>query len=1409
MPSSELTTAKPSKGPRARPTRLAHLHETVVVGLALSGLFVGYLAWRLSEGTISIAPASPYVEDALERIVGGRTSIRSLRLGWDEQRRDFVVTATGVSATTNARMSPLTLGAVNLTLNARALLLGRAQITRADLNGLQAVLVFDQQGRSAFGFGTAEEVLALPRQKGRTIVLRELLDSVRQAARPYGDKGLVEAIALRDAQVTIIDPDTNERLSLVEARATITTDESGLVTLQGAGFARELGGFTNVAISSSADPRQRLAVAATLRGLRFARLPRSLQFGPLQRVAGDTVPISGSLLARLGEQSASQDVRAALNVGPGRFQGMEVDNASGLLVWDGARGSLNFENVFAVSERGSVSGLRGSLSNLPNSRRQLDVDAMAISGTFSPFGDIRGDYVRATMLLGSDYVPLSGNLTAQSVYLQNKAQTQTETQIKADRINVVLNAPKARQNRGINLNLSGQLMFGSLNGRPLRGGPITAQIEGVRGATSVAFSKVSVQADRFAASLVSKTGSQAFDFSSLKLNAAQFSVTKDSRFALPKSLALTSERIRLGGDEVSLVNGQLSDLSLTATDLWTGLSQLTGSVKQSNIGLADLGASGRRIEFDLNQNGPASAVVSRFDAEALRFVNGPLSADLTRVSGRGTIDASGIKDGQLAAARLQITNPRELPRPLVTEDVQVSGRLGPRVVSLDQVFLRHRGVDITGSSTIALAPRGSPRIDLAADIRGAFSVTTLLSAWPHSLLHDVRTVIQQLIPNGIAEVSRLNLALPPGMMRDDIAPTGAIDLEFSLKDVTVTYLEGMSAITDVSGKGTLTGTNLKLDLPTGRIGSLALTNGRVEIPQFMPRGAHILIDADVAGDVSDMANEIDRQPLRLLSNVKINPDRLSGIGAAAFHLDIPLKPAILKGDIGVAVNGSFRNARLANTFAGLDAIDGLVQLKIDNQQTSVSGKAVLAGNAFDFDWLTSQSKFAEHQTRLTVKGDVAPASLSALGLDITPYAKGPVALDVRAFLEGTQFAVASVDADFSATDLSLPGDIWRKPQGSEGHASALIYQREGGGWNAQDVRFDGNGAIFRGALDLTQEGEIVDARFSRIMIPNGADISLGMTSGQNGLNFVLRGSYLNLSPSLRAQNVSQRAVNLLDRPLVLSAEIERVTTAPQSTLSYVHADIVRDFKGWRSLYATGQSQSGRSEISLRPEPDGRRSISGVLSDAGFFAQLLYPGAPLFGGTGRIEGELPVVGANSLGTLTFEGKDISFGREGTTPILFDRVQLPMSVQGGIVTLKNGQADGDAYTVKASGYVDLGAGRLDIRGVATPGGLNRALGTIPVFGGLLGGGADEGLLGLTFDAVGSLSAPKLRTNPISVLAPGFLRKIFEGVAPISPVPPFVVTYLAGNPNPTTWPYGPTEDMTEPAPSHSEDQRVGPSQ
>ena len=76
------------------------------------------------------------------------------------------------------------------------------------------------------------------------------------------------------------------------------------------------------------------------------------------------------------------------------------------------------------------------------------------------------------------------------------------------------------------------------------------------------------------------------------------------------------------------------------------------------------------------------------------------------------------------------------------------------------------------------------------------------------------------------------------------------------------------------------------------------------------------------------------------------------------------------------------------------------------------------------------------------------------------------------------------------------------------------------------------------------------------------------------------------------------------------------------------------------------------------------------------------------------------------------------------------------------------------------IDYNRDDVRMRGTFVPlFGLNNMFGQFPIIGLFLGGGSNEGLVGITYEVVGSPSAPRLNVNPISAVAPGLLRKFFE--------------------------------------------------
>jgi uncharacterized protein YhdP len=111
------------------------------------------------------------------------------------------------------------------------------------------------------------------------------------------------------------------------------------------------------------------------------------------------------------------------------------------------------------------------------------------------------------------------------------------------------------------------------------------------------------------------------------------------------------------------------------------------------------------------------------------------------------------------------------------------------------------------------------------------------------------------------------------------------------------------------------------------------------------------------------------------------------------------------------------------------------------------------------------------------------------------------------------------------------------------------------------------------------------------------------------------------------------------------------------------------------------------------------------------------------------------------------------------IAFDHLDADFNWADGVLTLREGRSAGSAVGMTFAGPIDLGRGSMDISGTLVPVyTLNRIVGAIPFVGDLLTGGEGQGLFAATYSMRGSLDEPQTSVNPLSVLAPGFIRNLF---------------------------------------------------
>jgi hypothetical protein len=85
----------------------------------------------------------------------------------------------------------------------------------------------------------------------------------------------------------------------------------------------------------------------------------------------------------------------------------------------------------------------------------------------------------------------------------------------------------------------------------------------------------------------------------------------------------------------------------------------------------------------------------------------------------------------------------------------------------------------------------------------------------------------------------------------------------------------------------------------------------------------------------------------------------------------------------------------------------------------------------------------------------------------------------------------------------------------------------------------------------------------------------------------------------------------------------------------------------------------------------------------------------------------------------------------------------------------------------GWLDFARDRVSVDGSFVPiYGVNNLFSQVPLLGPILGGGVHEGLFAVDYHISGPATKPTLNIKPLTVIAPGFLRKLMGAIDLTSP-------------------------------------------
>jgi len=490
-------------------------------------------------------------------------------------------------------------------------------------------------------------------------------------------------------------------------------------------------------------------------------------------------------------------------------------------------------------------------------------------------------------------------------------------------------------------------------------------------------------------------------------------------------------------------------------------------------------------------------------------------------------------------------------------------------------------------------------------------------------------------------------------------------------------------------------------------------------------------------------------------------------------------------DIGFDVSGRFTDAAGPSGLGDVRFSEGDLTFRADSAGLEVSGNVRMGRSLAQLEWSERfQVPEDELSTRVRIVSNADTRDLDLAGIPARSILNGVIGLDATFMGNGFDFSHYVVMGDLTDAALILPEDLWTKPDGIPAALEMIAEQSSGGGLEISRLAVLGEDVDIRGQASLAPDGQLLDANFETVVIGGRADLSVmaDRPDGSEGaLNIVVGGRFLDATDLISNLMAGNLFTGGGSGAVTLDARVETVQ-AGQVRYGEAGLTLQADAAGLQRLNLEAALPRGPVSLSVTSQPDGSRRLSAQSADAGAVLTTLGGFGTISGGTMEIDGVLPPAGdaggvqgrltangfrleqmpllARILAAGSLEGLASLFSGEGVD---FEQLNVDYTFGNGLLEMREGRVAGPSLGLTWSGVVDTSAERLNLSGTILPSyGLNSVLGSVPVVGELLTSRRGEGIVGVTFSVEGPFNATRVTANPLSALAPGVFRRMFEGTS-----------------------------------------------
>ena len=672
--------------------------------------------------------------------------------------------------------------------------------------------------------------------------------------------------------------------------------------------------------------------------------------------------------------------------------------------------------------------------------------------------------------------------------------------------------------------------------------------------------------------------------------------------------------------------------------------------------------------------------------------------------------------------------------------------------------------------------------------------TVVKQLWPFWMASKPRVWVENNLFGGSVTNAVISVFIPAGRLRE-AAQTGKLQLgkdelhiAFDIDGARLNVPGEIPPLRETKAHFDLTGPTMGVGIetatsyfPTGR--SVTLSDSSFSIPATYDKPLMADLNLTISGTGDAVGELLTYKPLEVLQRTEFKPEDFNGKIVAKVEARTGLisdqKPPPPDWQAKLELN----NVDLLKPMNSRKITNLTGEIAADPQSVHLQAQAQIDGIPAQIDMTEPTDSKSTVKRGRVITAMLSDAQRNTVMPGLRDIVDGPVKVELTRIDDDRQ----GVKVDLGKAALTVPWVGWSKGSGIPATA-----QFEASGPDSQttlkNFALKGDGFGVSGDLVISK-GSLSSASFDSVELSGLDDFALSLKRGKGGgYDVSVSGNSADIRPILARLKSSSSGGGKSggdddSASATIRVNLDKVIGFNDESIGNLKG--VYSIAGGKTTAVdfSGVTRSGEAVVSQMSKGSGGGTIRITSGDAGAVARFADLYKHLKGGLLNLslrsvgqddwDGSLDlrnfaIVDEKKLSTIVStpsgkNGKSLNAAVKqniDTRSQSFERGFARLVMRDGSLSVENGVVRGVQVGATFQGTVKDANGKMDLTGTFMPAyGLNRLFAEVPIVGFILGNGSDRGLIGITFRVTGTLEKSSIQINPLSIIAPGVFRQIFE--------------------------------------------------